>query len=272
MTLDAGIGRRTVLKGLAGAPVVGLPLAAILADPMIARAVAAGLEAVSAETAGGKSIGAALALPAETPAPAVLLVHEWWGLNDQIKSVAADLARVGYVALAVDLYDGRVAATPDDARAYMGEAMAAAEATQQVLSAWIDWLKNNAKTNGKVATIGWCFGGGWSLNAALLAPVDATVVYYGNVGEEYGDMKRGPADLARLGGPVMGHYATQDQWINKDMVAGFEARMKQAGRPFESHWYEANHAFANPTQARYDEADAKLSWERTLAFLKATLS
>ena len=249
--------RRTVLKGAAS-----LPLAAILADPMLARAAAHGLQDVAITTAGGKPVSGALALPANAPAAAVLLIHEWWGLNDQIKSVAAKLADEGYVALAVDLYDGKVASDAGEARSYMGQ-VNAGEATD-TLASWIGWLKDHEKASGKVATVGWCFGGGWSLNASIAAPVDGTIIYYGNV-------SRKAADLKALKGPVLGHFATEDQWINQAMVSGFEAEMKQAGKQLTTHWYDANHAFANPTSARYDEADAALSWQRTQAFLKQTL-
>jgi carboxymethylenebutenolidase len=77
--------------------------------------------------------------------------------------------------------------------------------------------------------------------------------------------------FAALRGPVLGHFATRDKWINRDMVGGFEAAMAQAGKAVASHWYEAEHAFANPTSARYDEADAQLAWQRTLEFFKANL-
>ena len=87
-----------------------------------------------------------------------------------------------------------------------------------------------------IGTVGWCFGGGWSLNASIAAPVDATVIYYGRV-------TRPEQDLARLRGPVLGHFATQDKWINKKMVGAFEAAMKGAGKSIASHWYQANHAF-----------------------------
>ncbi len=252
------IGRRSLLRGLVG----GVPLATVLADPILRRAVAAGLETVSTKISGGRTVHAALALPDRVPAPAVLLVHEWWGLNEQIKSVAADLAREGFVALAVDLYDGKVATRPEKARAYMAAVDPATAG--ETLAAWIDWLRASDKTTGKVGTIGWCFGGGWSLNASLLRPVDATVIYYGNV-------RKTAADLAPLKGPVLGHFATRDRWITKDMVAGFEKAMAEAGKSLEAYWYEADHAFANPTQARYDADDAATAWRRTLAFLKANL-
>lgn len=250
--------RRTVLKGAAS-----LPLAAILADPMLARAAAGDTGTVSITTAGGRQVSAALAMPQAVPAAAVLLVHEWWGLNDQIRTMAAEFARQGYVALAVDLYDGKVATGPEDARALMS-ATRPEEATD-TLSSWLGWLRAHQAVNDRVATVGWCFGGGWSLNASIAAPVDATVVYYGNVA-------RKAEDLVKLNGPVLGHFATRDGFINSDMVAGFEAEMKKAGQVAIVHWYEADHAFANPTGARYDAEDTQLAWTRTLEFLKANLS
>ncbi|MCH9002174.1 MAG: dienelactone hydrolase family protein, partial [Planctomycetes bacterium] len=138
--------------------------------------------------------------------------------NDQIKTVAAEFARAGYLALAVDLYDGRVAETRDGARSLM-QAVVPGEATD-TLASWIAWLRGHAKANGKIGTIGWCFGGGWSLNASIAAPVDATVVYYGRV-------TKTPAELAALEGPVLGHFATRDKWINGEMVAGFAHEVNQ---------------------------------------------
>ena len=253
----SSLARRKVLGSIAG-----LPLAAVLADPRLARAAAAGLTDLTLTTQGGRSVNAALALPEQASAASVLLIHEWWGLNDQIKSVAAALAGEGYVALAVDLYDGKVATAPDAARAYMGE-VKAEEATDTLVS-WVSWLRAHERTTDKLGTVGWCFGGGWSLNASTAAPVDATVVYYGRV-------NLSAEELANLQGPVLGHFATEDQWINKPMVEGFEAAMQKAAKPFQNHWYEAQHAFANPTSARYDQADADLAWRRTLAFYKEHL-
>jgi carboxymethylenebutenolidase len=253
----SSLARRQVLTGLAH-----LPLAAVLADPRLARAAVAGLESVSITTEGGRKVAAALALPGTVPAPAVLLIHEWWGLNDQIKAVAADLAKEGYVALAVDLYDGGVADTRDGARALMQQVDGAA-ATDTLVS-WIGWLRAHDKVGGGIAAIGWCFGGSWSLSASVAAPVEATVVYYGRV-------NRTAEDLETLKGPVLGHFATRDKWINKEMVGGFEAAMRAAGKNVKSHWYEADHAFANPSSARYDEEDAKKAWQRTLAFFEKHL-
>lgn len=251
--------RRLFLKGMAG-----LPLATVLAYPELAGAAAASLTTVTTRLANGEQVNAALALPDADRAPAVLLIHEWWGLNDQIKSVAAELANLGYVALAVDLYHGQVAKTASEAQD-LTQGVDGAEATG-TLSTWIEWLRDNSRTTGKVATIGWCFGGGWSLNASIAAPVDATVIYYGSVQQ--------PADkLKVLKGPVLGHFATRDGWINEKMVNGFKEEMSKAGKAdmLTVYWYDADHAFANPTGARYDAEDAALAWKRTRAFLKENI-
>jgi len=249
--------RREILRGVAA-----LPLAALLADPRLARAAAAGLEPVTTKLPDGSTVAAALAVPEGDSRAGVLLVHEWWGLNDQIKSVAADLAGEGYLSLAVDLYDGKVTDQPDEARKLTRSVNP--ERATATLVAWLNWLRRDPRSHGKLATIGWCFGGGWSLNASLAAPVDATVVYYGRV-------DKSAAELAPLQGPVLGQFATRDKWINHAMVNGFTAAMKAAGKSLETHWYNANHAFANPTTARYDAADAALAWRRTLDFLQANL-
>ena len=248
--------RREFIQGL-----VSLPLATVLAVPALSRAAAASTESISITTGNGRSVSAALAMPAADKAPAVLLIHEWWGLNDQIKTVAAEFANLGFIALAVDLYQGAVETKPDKARALM-QAVNPGEATDTLVS-WVDWLRRHPATNGKVGTVGWCFGGGWSLNASAATPVDATVVYYGRVDHEV-------ATLGGLDGPVMGHFATRDGWITAKMVDGFEFAMADAGKDqgLSVHWYEADHGFANPTSARYDEEDAALAWERTVGFFR----
>lgn len=251
--------RRNFLKGVAV-----LPLATVLAYPEFARAQAGGVSDVSVPTpSGGKAVGV-IAMPAKLPAPTVLLIHEWWGLNDQIKSVAVEFAKLGYIALAVDMYGGKVAATPEDAKAFMST-VDNAKGTEQLV-ALVGHLKTMEGSTGKVGTIGWCFGGGWSLNASIATPVDATVIYYGRC-------DKAAVDLKTLKGPVLGHFGTQDKNINAEMVGVLEASMKEAGKADQLtvNWYDANHAFANPTGSRYDEEDAKLAWERTVAFFQKTL-
>lgn len=249
--------RRDVLTGIAG-----LSLAALLADPVRVAQAAASLETVTVKTPSGRSVSAALALPAQVPAGGVMIVHEWWGLNDQIKAVASELAANGFVGLAIDLYDGKVAGDPDSAKTLMG-GVKDAEATETV-STWIDHLYAMKEVNGKVATLGFCFGGGWSLNASIAHPVDATVIYYGRVDKP-------AAELRKLKGPVLGQFGNRDTFINPAMVDAFAGNMKEANKPHDIYRYDADHAFANPTGQNYDKEDARLAWDRTIAFLKANL-
>lgn len=246
---------------LRSSAVAGLPLAAILADPLLAAEAAASLASVEVKTGSGRGVKGYLGTPAKK-APAIVLVHEWWGLNDQIKSVAADLTERGYLTLCVDLYDGKLTKDAGQAGAYM-QALDAKKATE-TMTAWLEWLRRHSAGTGKVGTVGWCMGGSWSLNASIAAPVDATVVYYG-------DVSRSSEDLAKLKGPVQGHFARRDQWITKAMVDGFEASMKKLGKKLELHWYEADHAFANPSGDNFQRADAKLAWDRTLKFFQVNL-
>ncbi|UCH76097.1 MAG: dienelactone hydrolase family protein [Rhodospirillales bacterium] len=247
---------------MASAPLAGLSLATVLANPVLCRAAASGLHDYTINTPQGRRVRGALAMPYGVPAPTVLLIHEWWGLNDQIKAVTAEFGRLGYLAVAVDLMDGQVANTPDAAKSLVA-AVDPAAATD-ILAGWIEWLRVHDASNRKIGTVGWCFGGGWSLNASIAVPIEATVVYYGRV-------NRTVDDLARLKGPVLGHFATRDRFIDAAMVAAWEKEMDKAGRPYTTHWYDADHGFANPTSARYDAADAALAWTRTLAFLERFL-
>lgn len=239
----------------------GLTMAAVLADPALAAMAAAELETVTIRTSKGRSAKAALAKP-KAKGPAVLLLHEWWGLNDQIKSVAREFANQGYLALAIDLYDGKIATNADDAGKYMGALDR--PAAIDLMGAAIDFLARHPLSTGKVGTVGWCMGGGLSLDASIARPVDATIVYYGSVTHPL-------AELKKLKGPLLGHFAERDQWIDHKMVDPFEDRLKQAGKRAEIHWYRADHAFANPTGDHYQKPDAELSWRRTLDFFKANL-
>ena len=255
--MNIAIDRRRLLKGIAG-----LPLATILADPELARAAASATETIALKTDGGRAVIGALAKPDKTPAPAIILVHEWWGLNDQIKAVAVDFANQGYVALALDLFGAPSAQTSDQARALIGKLDASA--ATDIIASWIGWARKAEGGNGKVGIIGWCFGGGWALNGSIAAPVDATVIYYGKC-----DL---PAEqLAKLKGPVLGHFGTQDPTMNHEMVGKFEAAMKQDGKAETVYWYDAPHAFANPTGANYHKAETQLAWQRTLEFLAKNL-
>jgi carboxymethylenebutenolidase len=191
----------------------------------------------------------------------ILLVHEWWGLNDHIKGEADRFARMGYRAYAVDLYNGNVATTPDDAKKYRAQVVQD-EAVAKLKTA-LEALKAPGR---KLATIGWCFGGGYSLLATLTDPaaVSGTIIYYGLLIDDVDTLKK-------LQAPVLGVFASQDTWITPEKVKAFEAAMKKAGKSLEVHTYDANHAFANPSGQRYNSQAAKDAWKVTVAFLDRNL-
>ena len=218
---------------------------------------------VTTQTPSGRSISALMALPEHRPAPAVILIHAFQGLTDEFKDYAPIYAEQGYVALAIDLYDGEVGHDMETGFALM-QGLDESHATETA-SAWVNWLKGHQASTGKVATVGWCFGGRWSLNTSLAAPVDATVIYYGGVDKTEDELKS-------LKGPVLGHFGLDDVVIPKPQVDSFEAKLNTAGHPHTLHWYEANHAFANAHAGEmYNEACARQADERTFDFLKETL-
>jgi carboxymethylenebutenolidase len=203
--------------------------------------------------------------PAGAHLPGLIVIHEWWGLNDNIKAATRRLAGEGYAALAVDLYGGKVADTPDDAKQLMGGVMANRDAAIAVLRAAQDFLKRQGAP--KIGVIGWCFGGGWSLQTALEIPqgIDAAVVYYGQP-------EKDRARLERLRAPLLGLYGANDQSIPPAAVHEMEATLKQLGKSVEVHVYDgAGHAFANPSGTNYRPAAADDAWQRTVAFFKQHL-
>src|SRR5271157_4766457 len=173
------------------------------------------------------------------PFPALVVIHEWWGLNDQIRAVTADLARTGYAALAVDRFRGTLAKSPDEARKLvMG--LDASQAISDLHEAFQFLSGRPYVKKGKVGSLGWCFGGGYSLGLAISQPdLAACVVYYGRLESDL-------AKLSKIRSPVLGFFGQDDASIPVAAVNGFEAAMKQAGRQIETHVYPgAGHAFAN---------------------------
>ncbi|MDH5509240.1 MAG: dienelactone hydrolase family protein [Nitrospinota bacterium] len=199
--------------------------------------------------------------PAEAKA-AIVMIHEWWGLNPHIKGLADQLGRLGYRAYAVDLYDGKLTDDPDKAAMYMKMN----NATHSIVKLKTAIAAAHEK-HGKVATIGWCFGGGWSLKASLAQPdiVEATVIYYGALNPD-------PDQLKKLRGPVLGIFATQDRWISPAHVTAFEKGLKAAGITHTLKSYDADHAFANPSGDKFQLEKAQDAWRITLEFLSDTLS
>jgi carboxymethylenebutenolidase len=204
-----------------------------------------------------------LSLPAGPgPHPGIVVIHEWWGLNPNIEHWTDRLATAGWAALAVDLYGGTVATTRD-------EAMAAMKAVdndkaKQTIAAGLDFLAKDSRVNAPVtAVIGWCFGGGWSLQTALAHPeLDGAIVYYGQ-------LETDPAKLGAIKARLLGVFGTKDQGIPMAEVDKFEAALKQGGVTAEIWRYEADHAFANPSNPKYDETSAGGAWQHVLAFLDA---
>lgn len=203
---------------------------------------------------------------AETGRPAVLVIHEWWGLNDNIRAMADRLAGQGYSALAVDLYFGRSATEPEGARELATEARNHGEQVGENLRQAKAYLVEQVGAS-KIGTIGWCFGGGWSLETALLMPgeIDATVMFYGRV-------ETGHDRLATLDTPILGLFGGEDQGIPVESVRAFEQALGELGKPASIHVYEgADHAFANPSGNRYDAEAAEDAWSKVLAFFEQYL-
>lgn len=221
-------------------------------------------QTVAYATVNGREVKGYLAYPAaaEGGLPAVLLFHEWWGLNDNIKSMADQLAGQGYVALAADLYGGQVASEPAAARSLMEQALKDRDALGQNLRQAHAFVKDQIKAT-RTGTIGWCFGGSMSLQAALVVPdgVDATVIYYGHVGGNAEQLKP-------LKAPVLGLFGGADDGIPVESVRAFEAALKSMNKPVEIHIYDgAAHAFANPSGGNYKPDAAADAWQKSLAFL-----
>ena len=209
-----------------------------------------------------------LAMPADAaePLPGVLVIHEWWGLNDDIKTVTRRLAAEGYVALAVDLYGGQSAETPARAQELMAAVLKEPEATQRNLSQAYDYLDKYAFAP-RIASIGWGLGGGSSLQTALLFPdtLDAMVMYYGQV-----DTNR--ERLAVLEMPMLGFFGGEDASIPLPEVQAFRTTLGQLGKNAEVLIIPGvGHAFANPSGGTYNERAANEAWTKTLAFLEHNL-
>lgn len=205
-----------------------------------------------------------LAVPdAEGSFPGIVMIHEWWGLNDNIKDMAEELASHGYVVLAVNLFGKEAATTADQARQLVSAYDQQAGIAN--MNSAVDYLKANYDVE-KVGSIGWCFGGGQSLNLALNNPdIDATVIYYGSVTAD-------KEKLASINWPVLGIFAGLDQGIPVESVKEFEKSLDELGIPNEVHIYpNVNHAFANPSGNRYAPEETKDAWQKTITFLKETL-
>ena len=205
----------------------------------------------------------------EGPHPAVILIHEWDGLNDRIRQVADALADEGYVALAADLYSGRVGSTPEENRSLMQEARANPGAMIANLDAAVDFLRARDDVTGKVGTMGWCFGGGVALSFALGGQHhDATAMFYGSLVTD-------PDSLAALDHEIYGTFAAEDDGIPPDQVAQFAEALRAAGVANDVHVYdEVDHGFWLWVDQDFEtrSGPALDAWTRLKAYLARTLS
>lgn len=231
------------------------------ARPVLEQSLAYG------EAEAGNLVGY-LAMPedAAEPLPGIVVIHEWWGLNDNIRSMTRRLAAEGYVALAVDLYGGETAADSDAAAALMARTMNESDAALANIRQAYEYLDRYALAP-RVGVIGWCLGGGLSLQAAMALPedLDAVVMYYGQV---VTDQTR----LAPLQMPLLGHFGADDSSIPVRDVQQFRTVLRDLGKRSEVLIHsDVGHAFANPSGGTYDAAAAEEAWSKTLEFLGENL-
>ena len=191
-------------------------------------------------------------------APGVVVIQEWWGLNDQIKGVANRLAEIQYRALVPDLYKGTVTLEVAEAEHLMGNLDFGDAATQEIRGA-VQYLKENSP---KVAVLGFCMGGALSiLTAVHVKEANAVVCWYGIPPEE-------AADPSTIKIPLQGHFAQEDEFFPPTQVDALESRLKKGNVTYEIYRYQAKHAFGNETGENYDPAAKEFAWKRTLAFLE----
>ncbi len=193
--------------------------------------------------------------------PGIVVIQEWWGLNDQICGIADRFARAGYNALAPDLYKGRVTQKPDEANHMMSGLDFVGASDQDVAGA----VKHLAAMGGKVGVMGFCMGGALTIAAcARVAGIACGVPFYGIPPGQL-------ADPAKIKVPLQGPFANKDEWCTPAAVNELEKAMNAAGQKPEVHRYDALHAFSNERSAAYDVTCANLAWERMLAFLGKNL-
>lgn len=194
--------------------------------------------------------------------PGIIVLQEWWGLNDQICGIADRFARHGYNALAPDLYEGRVTGDADEA-GHMMEGLDFPGATHQDIKGAARHLKS--VSNGRVAVTGFCMGGALTIAAAVhVDECDVAVAFYGIPPKEF-------ADASNIGIPFQGHFANTDDWCTPEAVDSLVADLDAGGVTHELYRYDAEHAFFNEVSDAYDVASARSSWTRMMEFLSAKL-
>ncbi len=225
-------------------------------------------QSVTYATVDGTPVTGYLAQP-ENPAsamPAIITIHEWWGLNENIEAMTRRLAGEGYTVLAVDLYGGEVATDPTGARELMRGVVDGPAPAQDNLFQAAEFLKSEYGATA-LGSIGWCFGGNWSLRTGLLlsSELDALAIYYGQ-------LILAPEALDALDMPIIGFFGEDDSSIAVADVNNFEKVLNDLGKEADINLYPGvGHAFANPSGQNYDAAAAEDAWEKTTAFFKTNL-
>ena len=227
-------------------------------------------EKVNYATVNGEKITGYFVQPKATtkPLPGIIAIHEWWGLNENIESITRRLAGEGYQVLAVDLYNGKVTESPQEALKLLQAVSKNPDPAKDNLKQAYEYLVNQNKAS-KVGVIGWCFGGSWSLQTAILLPkdIDATVIYYGG---QIGDAT--PEQLKTLQMPILGIFGAEDASIPVSTVRKFEKNLKELGKQADIQIYEnAGHAFANPSGKNYVAEAAQKAWTETTQFFQQYL-
>ena len=216
---------------------------------------------------GDETVTGYLALPGSPGRhPAIIVIHEWWGLNDWVKEQAQRFRDQGYVALAVDLYRGKSAADPAQAHELM-RGMPHDRALRDLKAAF-DYLASRPDVNkNKIGSVGWCMGGGYSLELAENEPKLAACAV------NYGAMPTDPTLIQKIQAPLLGNFGAEDRGIPPDAVRAFEKAMKDAGKTIDAKIYDsAGHAFENPNnKAGYRQDAAVDAWARMLGFFGRTL-
>jgi carboxymethylenebutenolidase len=216
---------------------------------------------------GDEAVQGVLYTPAgKGPFPAIIVIHEWWGLNDWVKDQASKLADQGYEALAIDLYRGKVATTPDMAHEIMRGVPE--DRAKRDLHAAFEFLQSQPNVRkDRIGAIGWCMGGGYSLDVALQEPTLAADVI------NYGHLATDPEALKKINAPILGLFGGQDQGIPPADVKKFGETLDKMGKKVDVKIYgDAGHAFENPNnKTGYRPDDATDAWKRTVDFLAANL-
>lgn len=215
----------------------------------------------------GKKTTGFLAKPVKgTRLPAIIVIHEWWGLNNYIEERTKDFAREGYVALAIDMYEGKLAQNTDEARALSTASRNDIEGGLKNISSAINYIKSLKEVNpDRVATLGFCFGGGWSYQAAKNnLGLKVSVIYYGTVNPK--------DDLSSMKTIILGNFAEKDASIKVETVREFENVLKSLSPKHKIYIYpDAAHAFDNKSGANYNREASEAAWKNTLSFLKKYL-